>query len=176
MSSSILHISNYSSPIGELLIAVKNNKLVGLWIQNQKYYLSNYTGEMIMDDDNLMIVKTKQWLDRYFNGEKVSPNELKLAPEGSEFRLAVLRIIVSIPYGEVITYRDIAEKLGKKSYQAVGAAVGHNPISIIIPCHRVVGVNGKLTGYAAGIDKKIKLLEIEGVSVTSNSVEENVSL
>jgi methylated-DNA-[protein]-cysteine S-methyltransferase len=115
----------------------------------------------------------KKWLDRYFDGEKPDLSELPLAPTGGEFRRMVWDILCEIPYGEVVTYGDIAKKMAQKmkrksmSSQAVGGAVGHNPISIIIPCHRVVGSNGSLTGYAGGIDKKIKLLELEGADISS---------
>ena len=111
--------------------------------------------------------KTKFWLDRYFAGEKPDMDELSLAPQGSEFCKMVWGILCEIPYGEVTTYGEIAKKVaertGKKSMsaQAVGGAVGHNPISIIIPCHRVIGADGSLTGYAGGIEKKVKLLELE---------------
>ena len=110
-------------------------------------------------------------MDRYFNGEKPKINELEISPIGSEFRKSVWEILKSIPYGEVITYNDIAKELAKQkgikkmSAQAVGGAVGHNPISIIIPCHRVVGTNGSLTGYAGGIKRKIYLLEHEKVNM-----------
>ena len=113
----------------------------------------------------------KKWLDAYFAGEKPAISELPLAPNGGEFRQAVWDILCEIPYGQCTTYGAIAQKMaarmGKKtmSSQAVGGAVGHNPISIIIPCHRVVGANGSLTGYAGGIDKKIKLLQHEGADM-----------
>ena len=116
--------------------------------------------------------RTKDWLDRYFDGEKPVADELPLAPVGRKFRHEVWRILCEIPYGEVITYGDIAKKMAAKmgrtsmSGQAIGGAVGHNPVSIIIPCHRVVGANGSLTGYAGGIPAKIKLLELEGVDMS----------
>jgi methylated-DNA-[protein]-cysteine S-methyltransferase len=114
----------------------------------------------------------KEWLDRYFAGENPDISALSLAPIGGRFRQDIWDILRQIPYGEVITYGDIAKKMaaktGKKnmSSQAVGGAVGHNPISIIIPCHRVVGSNGSLTGYAGGIGIKMKLLELEGVDMS----------
>ena len=119
-----------------------------------------------------MCIRDRGWLDRYFAGGRPSLCELPLAPAGSEFRQGVWSILCEIPYGEVTTYGDIAKKvaarMGNKSMsaQAVGGAVGHNPISIIIPCHRVVGSNGSLTGYAGGIKTKIKLLELEGADMT----------
>ncbi len=125
------------------------------------------------DNSNLPILTaTKNWLDKYFAGQRPAISDLPLAPNGGAFRTAVWNILCEIPYGEVITYGDIAKKMAVKmnkasmSSQAVGGAVGHNPISIIIPCHRVVGSNGSLTGYSGGIGKKIKLLEHEGVDMS----------
>ena len=167
----MLYISKYKSPIGNLLIAAKENKLVGLWLENQKYYLSNFKEETEISDNLKILVDTKKWLDRYFTGEKPDIKELDLNPIGSEFGKRVWKILKDIPYGEVITYNDIAKELARQreikrmSAQAVGGAVGHNPISIIIPCHRVVGANGNLTGYAGGIKKKIYLLEHEKVNM-----------
>lgn len=118
-----------------------------------------------------MLERAKRWLDRYFAGERPVPQELPLAPAGSTFRQEVWKILCDIPYGEIVTYGEIAAKLarqlGRKSMsaQAVGGAVGHNPISVIIPCHRVVGADGSLTGYAGGIEKKRKLLRLEGIKV-----------
>lgn len=167
----MIYTSTYKSPIGNLLIASKDNKLVGLWMENQKYYLSNFKEEIVEIENLEILVKTKKWLDRYFNGEKPKINELEISPIGSEFRKNVWEILKNIPYGEVITYNDIAKELAKQkgikkmSAQAVGGAVGHNPISIIVPCHRVVGTNGSLTGYAGGIKKKIYLLKHEKVNM-----------
>ena len=112
------------------------------------------------------------WLDRYFAGKRPDPSELLLKPEGSPFRQTVWRLLLEIPYGQVTTYGQLAKKMAEfmgresMSAQAVGGAVGQNPISIIIPCHRVVGTNGSLTGYAGGLQKKIRLLELEGVDLT----------
>lgn len=166
----MIYVANYKSPIGNLLIASKNNKLIGLWIEGQKYYFSNFKDEVQQLDNNILL-DTKKWLDKYFNKEKPSINELELNPIGSEFRQEVWKILCTIPYGKVITYNDIAKQIAhnrginKMSAQAIGGAVGHNPISIIIPCHRVVGTNGSLTGYAGGIDKKIYLLKHEEVNM-----------
>lgn len=166
----MIYVANYKSPIGNLLIASKNNKLIGLWIEGQKYYFSNFKDEVQQLDNNILL-DTKKWLDKYFNKEKPSIDELELNPIGSEFRQEVWKILCTIPYGKVITYNDIAKQIAhnrginKMSAQAIGGAVGHNPISIIIPCHRVVGSNGSLTGYAGGIDKKIYLLKHEEVDM-----------
>ena len=163
----MIEITYYQSPIGELLLAAKNDKLIGLWIKDQKYYLSNVQEELKERSDHVLLNQTKEWLDRYFNGEKPAIKELELEPIGSEFRKRVWEILCEIPYGEVMTYHDIAKRIAKEkgikrmSAQAVGGAVGHNPISIIIPCHRVVGSNGSLIGYAGGIQRKKYLLEHE---------------
>ena len=166
----MIYTTHYKSPIGDILLASKNNKLIGLWIEGQKCYFSNLKEE-IKEEDTEILLKTKEWLDRYFKGEKPSINELVLGPLGSGFRKSVWKILCEIPYGEVITYKDIADTIAKQkglkkmSSQAVGGAVSHNPISIIIPCHRVVGSNGSLTGYAGGIDKKVYLLKQEKVNM-----------
>ncbi len=155
----------YDSPVGKLLLVSDETSLIGLWIEGQKYYLGNLNIKPIQNDNIRVLVVTKKWLDRYFKAEKPSISELKLAPIGSEFRQKVFKILCEIPYGKTTTYKDIAVRINKNSAQAVGNAVAHNPISIIIPCHRVIGTNGSLTGYAGGIDNKIKLLELENVDV-----------
>lgn len=167
----MIYTTHYNSPLGDILLASKDNKLIGLWIEGQKYYLSNLKEEIKENNNEEILIKTKSWLDRYFNGEKPDINELELNSIGSEFRQEVWNILKNIPYGEVITYNDISKEIAKEkgikkmSAQAVGGAVGHNPISIIIPCHRVVGSNGSLTGYAGGINKKIFLLKHEKVDM-----------
>lgn len=165
--------TTYDSPLGELTIASDGDSLTGLWIQGQQYFLSTVQ-ESMEERENLPVFQnTKQWLDAYFQGKKPTITELPLAPKGSAFRQEVWKILCKIPYGEVTTYGAIAKEMAKiqgkeqMSAQAIGGAVGHNPISIIIPCHRVIGSNGSLTGYAGGIDKKIHLLEIEGVEVSA---------
>lgn len=166
----MINVMNYKSPIGNLILASKEEKLVGLWIEGQKYYLADIAGE-IVEKENDILVKAARWLDDYFNGKKPEITKLDLAPEGGEFRQEVWNILSEIPYGNTATYKEIAEKIAesrgiaKMSAQSVGGAVGHNPISIIIPCHRVVGSNGSLTGYAGGIDKKVFLLKHENVNM-----------
>ena len=165
----------YQSPLGKLLLASDGTALTGLWIEGQKYYCGGKPLKMdeTKEKDDLPVFSAaKDWLDRYFSGKKPAASELVLAPNGSDFRKAVWGILCEIPYGQVITYGDIARRMAEKmnrermSGQAVGGAVSHNPISIIIPCHRVVGSNGSLTGYAGGIDRKIKLLELEGADLS----------
>lgn len=166
--------TNYTSPVGILTLAcdADGSHLAGLWIEGQKYHGKSVPGPMEVNDGMSIFTVAKKWLDRYFAGENPAVSGLPLAPIGTEFRRGVWSILCEIPYGEVVTYGDISKKMAAKmgketmSGQAVGGAVGHNPISIIIPCHRVVGSNGSLTGYAGGISTKIKLLELEGVDVS----------
>ena len=161
----------YDSPVGKLFIASDGENIIGLCIEEQKYYLDKIEKEGIAKDNLEIFDKTRNWLDRYFKQEKPEISELSLALEGNTFRQYIWELLCEIPYGETTTYGELAKKVANKlnkssmSAQAVGNAVGHNPISIIIPCHRVVGKNGNLTGYAGGIDKKIKLLEIENVNM-----------
>lgn len=169
----MIYTTNYVSTVGKILLAAnESNALTGLWIEGQKYYLASFNDKIISNDNAEIFIRTKQWLDRYFAGEKPPINELNIAPSGSVFRKTVWGILCRIPYGTVVTYGEISKEIAalrgidKMSAQAVGGAVGHNPISIIVPCHRVVGSGGNLTGYAGGIDKKIKLLEHEGVDVS----------
>lgn len=167
----MLYSTNYSSPLGRIMLAGNGNSLIGLWMEGQKYYGGTLTEKMTGKNDLPVFSDAKDWLDRYFAGEKPAISELSLAPTGGEFRQAVWSILCEIPYGEITTYGEIAKIVAARtnkehmSGQAVGGAVGHNPISIIIPCHRVVGANGSLTGYAGGVDKKMKLLEHEGANI-----------
>lgn len=150
------------------MMASDGENLTGLWFEEQKYYASTIS-EKVLEKKIPIFEKTIQWLERYFHGERPRITELQLAPQGSLFRKEVWRILCEIPYGEVLTYGEIAKMIAEKrgiermSAQAIGGAVGHNPISIIIPCHRVIGSNGSLTGYAGGLELKKKLLEHEGI-------------
>ncbi len=168
----MLYTTTYRSPLGEMTLAEKNGKLAGLWLNGQKYFLSGIKEELVPCESREVFIKTRDWLDRYFYGDMPSADELELAPVGSDFRQTVWKILCEIPYGETVTYGEIAEEAAKRlglehmSAQAVGNAVGHNPISVIIPCHRVVGADGSLTGYAGGIDKKIYLLRHEGLDMS----------
>lgn len=157
----------YHSPIGDILIAEKENVLTGAWIEGQKYYLSTVKESLISNKQSVVLNLAMNWFESYFLGERPSISDLPLAPVGSEFQQSVWKILCQIPYGEVMTYGEIAQMIASKrglkhmSAQAVGGAVGRNPISIMIPCHRVIGANGRLTGYAGGIDKKEWLLAHE---------------
>lgn len=160
----------YSSPIGNMTVVCDGEKkhIVGLWIEGQKYFQAALSEEPVSGEGIPVLQEAADWLDAYFAGKKPAISALSLAAKGSEFRQQVWQMLCEIPYGEVTTYGEIAKRMAAKmgretmSAQAVGNAVAHNPISVIIPCHRVVGADGSLTGYAGGIDKKIKLLEHEG--------------
>lgn len=165
------YINHYDSPLGGITLASDGQALTGLWFDGQKYFgdtLSeqNETGALPVFDE------TKRWLDIYFRGEApdfTPPLSLNTTP----FRRAVWEIMLTIPFGQTMTYGQIADQIARQkglphmSAQAVGGAVGHNSISIIIPCHRVVGTGGSLTGYAGGIDKKVKLLTLEKVDMSA---------
>ena len=172
----MIYTSTYLSPLGDILLASKNNELIGLWFKGQKYFLGPIKEKTKEKNNEEIFLKTKNWLDRYFKGEQPNIKELSLNPIGSDFRKEVWKILCEIPYGKTITYKEIADKIAKEkgiksmSAQAVGGAVSHNPISIIIPCHRVVGTNGNLTGYAGGLDKKEYLLKLEQVNIMEQMV------
>lgn len=168
------YIYEYESPVGLLTLASDGQHLTGLWMKDQKYYGSALQGN---EDVKALpvLIDTVKWLDAYFRGENPQPLP-PLAPQGSDFQKQVWDILLRIPYGGTVTYGGIAAQIAetrgipRMAAQPVGGAVGHNPISIIIPCHRVVGGNGSLTGYAGGIDKKITLLKLEGVDTEKFSV------
>lgn len=168
--------TGYDSPVGPLMLASDGTSLTGLWMEGQKYFGGAIREELVQRDDLPVFAMTRTWLERYFARERPDPSELPLAPRGGEFRQAVWELLCQIPYGELTTYghlaKEMAARLGRVSMsaQAVGGAVGHNPISIIIPCHRVVGSGGSLTGYAGGIAAKLRLLEHEGVELSRLSV------
>lgn len=161
----MIFTEHYDSPLGGILLAADEIGLTGLWLDGQKYFGCHLSAER-RTQETPILTEARRWLDIYFTGRE--PDFLPpLHPVGSVFRQAVWKILLQIPYGKTTTYGEIARQLAaqqgleRMSAQAVGGAVGHNEISIIIPCHRVVGTNGSLTGYAGGIDKKIKLLELE---------------
>lgn len=157
---SIRYISKYASPIGTLTISADDNALTGLWISGQKNFGSTLAGYECIEQDNTIINAAHKWLDEYFAGEyPQTAIEVKL--EGTDFQVKVWNILRNIPYGRTVTYADIAQAAGCKSPRATGTAIGKNPISIIVPCHRVISTTGKLTGYAGGIDAKAKLLKLE---------------
>ena len=159
------YTQHYDSPLGGILLAADDVGLTGLWFDGQKYFARGLSNERIAQETPIL-TEAKRWLDIYFTGKEPDFTPL-LHPIGSAFRRSVWEILLQIPYGQTATYGEIARQLAKKqglermSAQAVGGAVGHNEISIIIPCHRVVGADGSLTGYAGGIGKKETLLKLE---------------
>ena len=154
------YINHYHSPLGTILLAADDTGLTGLWFEGQKYFAQGLDKET--EEKELSVFQaTRRWLDVYFSGQ--APDfQVPLHFQGTTFQKEVWKILLSIPYGETTTYGAIAKQLAAKrglphlSAQAVGSAVGHNKISIIVPCHRVIGADGSLTGYAGGIWRKEK--------------------
>ena len=151
----MVYTTEYASPLGAITLACDEEAIIGLWFNGQRYF-----GNIPLFAD------AKRWLDIFFSGRE--PDFLPLLRyDSTPFRKTVCEIMLTIPYGRTMTYGEIAAEvarrqgLEKMSAQAVGGAVGHNPISLMIPCHRVVGTNGSLTGYGGGIARKVKLLELE---------------
>ena len=164
-----MYLQKYSCPMGQLLLAADDSALVQLRFDAEKQLGS--LPKDISFVETPVLQATKRWLNIYFSGQE--PDFMPpLRPTGTDFQQKVWQLLRQIPYGETTTYGEIARALAvqqgqsRMSAQAVGGAVGHNEISIIIPCHRVVGTNGSLTGYAGGIDKKVKLLELEQTDMT----------
>lgn len=169
----MIYTALYDSPLGKITMAADSYGLKGVWLENQKYFMKNLTDNTEINEDFSVLVDTKIWLNEYFSGKRDTDiSKLPLFPDGSNFRKEIWKILCTIPYGQVLSYKEIAQiysllmGIKRMSAQAVGNAVGHNPISIIIPCHRVVGSKGNLTGYAGGLDKKIWLLKHEGVDTS----------
>lgn len=158
--------ANYDAPLGVIEIICTDNALVGLFLPGQPGFSKEIAPA---PEAHPVISQTKAWLDRYFAGEAMDPKVLPLAPEGSAFRRVIWDLLLQIPYGKTRTYGDLAREaagiLGKEkmSAQAVGGAVGANPISIVIPCHRCLGAGGRLTGYAGGLHLKRRLLDLERI-------------
>ncbi len=163
------YVNNYKSPIGNIVLAADDIGLTGLWFEGQKYF-GLYLDKEHVEKDLQIFDEAKRWLDIYFSG-KEPDFKIPLHFTGTDFQNEVWELLYSIPYGKTMTYGEIAKKIAKKrglarmSAQAVGGAVGRNEISIIVPCHRVIGANGNLTGYAGGLDKKIALLGLEKIEI-----------
>lgn len=163
------YISHYQSPLGDILLAADDVGLTGVWFEGQKYFAYNLDKEQ-EEKETPALETAKRWLDVYFTGKK--PDfAVPLHFVGTDFQKEVWELLCAIPYGQVTTYGEIAGQLAAKrglphmSAQAVGNAVGHNKISILVPCHRVVGAKVSLTGYAGGVEKKRVLLTLEGVKL-----------
>lgn len=161
------YTSAYHSPIGDILLACDEIGLTGLWFEGGKFYALGLDKEHEVREAPAL-TEAKRWLDIYFSGREPDFTP-PIHMSGSPFQLSVWALLREIPYGKTTTYGALAARLAaerglsRMSAQAVGGAVGHNPISIIVPCHRVIGSDGSLTGYAGGLQKKIKLLTYEGV-------------
>ena len=150
---------HYDSPLGTLTIAAETDALTALVIEGQKYEALHLAGEG-RERETPVLHQTKTWLDRHFAGERPDPAELPLSPKGTAFQQRIWRELLQITYGQTESYGSLAARLGS-SARAVGSAVGRNPISLIIPCHRVLGADGSLGGYAGGLENKMKLLRLE---------------
>ncbi len=161
---------HYDSPLGRILIAADESGVTGLWFEGQKYFARGLEEEH-RENDHPALEAARHWLDLYFSGTDPGV-AVPLNPRGTEFQMRVWKILLTIPYGRTMTYGEIAARIaeetgaGHMAAQAVGSAVGHNSISLIIPCHRVIGSNGSLTGYAGGIERKRRLLELEGIQAS----------
>ena len=166
-----MYTKTVSSPVGDLVLVSDGEYLTGLFILGQKYFMDGFSEELYENNDLEVFHIVEKWLKSYFAGANLSIKSLPLKPAGTNFRQIVWQELLNIPYGDTITYKELGKKvavrLGKSSMssQAIGGAVGHNPISIIIPCHRVIGTNGSLTGYAGGLDKKEYLLALEKANI-----------
>ena len=159
----------YDTPLGRVTVAGCDKGITGLWFDGQKYYGAGLAADS-RECEADVFVEAKKWLNIYFSGRNPDFTP-PLLLSGSSFRMAVWDKLKAIPYGTTVTYGEIARSVAAKtgarvSAQAVGGAVGRNPVSIIVPCHRVVGADGSLTGYAGGVDKKLALLKIEGADVS----------
>ena len=168
-----IYSTEYESElIGPLTLASDGEAIVGCWFGNDRYYGYGVEDRMEPNDGLAVFEQARDWLDRYFAGETPDPRELPLSAKATPFQLRVRDAMLDIPYGETTTYGDIAKRVAsetgrRSSARAVGGAVGHNPLCLIVPCHRVVGTDGSLTGFGGGLDMKVKLLEHEGVDMSS---------
>ena len=156
----------YAAPYGRYVMAAEDGALTGVWLEGQKYFPSDLP--VPSGEEAEIFARTRRWLDAYFAGRQPDVSALPMAPRGSAFALNVWQLLLEIPYGQTVTYGELAKRLAEQrglaqlSAQAVGGAVGHNPISILIPCHRVLGAKNRLTGYAGGLDVKTFLLRRAG--------------
>lgn len=164
-----MYLTKLPSPVGTLHLSSDGNSITGLWIEGQKYFAATLGPDVEIQDNLPVFRQAAAWLNAYFAGRPL-PALPPLAPHGSSFRQTVWKLLMDIPQGQTTTYGALAGKLREQGIpaapQAVGGAVGHNPVSILIPCHRCVGSSGSLTGYAGGIAVKKYLLELEGVDMT----------
>jgi methylated-DNA-[protein]-cysteine S-methyltransferase len=165
------YLYHYDSPLGKIVLSSDGDALTGAWFEDQKYFPERFRNHPTVPSFPVFDAAS-QWLAIYFSGKEppfLPPLSLRTTP----FRKSVLKILLQVPYGHTTTYREISQQVARQmgldtmSAQAVGGAVGHNPLSIFIPCHRVIGSNGSLTGYAGGLNRKIELLKLEGIDVSN---------
>lgn len=165
----MLYVTRHPTPLGQMTLACNDQALVGAWLEGQTPLAGTAPGTVEDGHAAPPLKLAAAWLDAYFAGARPAIGDLPLAPEGSPFRRMVWKRLCAIPYGECVTYGELAREMTaatpgtRMSAQAVGGAVGHNPIALIIPCHRVMGAGGNLTGYGGGVEKKLWLLHWEGV-------------
>lgn len=170
----MLYYKKLASPLGEITLRSNGEALTGLWFVDDKHYgAKDIAGAALADLE--LFMQAEAWLAEYFAGREPKVS-VPLKLQGSEFQMQVWRLLQDIPYGRLVTYGDVAKKIAaqkgvaRMSAQAVGGAVGHNPLCIIVPCHRVVGDNGSLTGYGGGMWRKVRLLELEKVDMSKLTV------
>ena len=162
------YFSTYDSPLGELVLAANDGALTGLWMAGQRFFASGLPSNSIKGTNDVL-KEAECWLDSYFAGERIELGDIPIQMQGTPFQKEVFELIAQIPYGCFVTYGDLASDIAHKrgitkmSAQAIGGAVGHNPISIIVPCHRVLAAGGKLGGYGGGLENKRFLLRLEGI-------------
>ena len=162
-----MYFTTYETPIiGTLTLSSDGSAITGCWFDNDRYFGYGIDEPLEQRDDLPVFDQARDWLDRYFAGDAPNPRELPLAARATAFQLRVREAMLDIPYGQTTTYGAIADRIAhetgkRQSARAVGGAVGHNPLCLIVPCHRVVGANGSLTGFGGGLDMKVKLLEHE---------------
>ena len=153
-------MSQIDSPLGELILGVQNDRLIGIWFDGQKHF-DGPQEQWQQQPDHPVLFETQRQLQDYFAG-KLAEFDLPLAAAGTPFQQKVWQALLKIPFSETVTYGQVADWIGAtRGVRAVAAAIGRNPISVVIPCHRVIGANGKLTGYAGGLDRKRELLALE---------------
>lgn len=165
----MLQQTTLPSPLGNLILLADHTALRGVWFQDQNHLGAHYDLQTIPNGTNPILKQTQDWLTAYFAGVNPDPQTLPLAPAGTPYRQMVFDLLLQIPYGQTQSYKDLAQAFQQKTGQAtspraIGGAIGHNPISLLIPCHRILGHDGSLTGYAGGLDRKIWLLEHEKIS------------
>lgn len=166
----MLQRTTYASPLGEMTLLADADAVCGLWFNDQAYFGGRYALDTVPTGTNPALLAVQEWLAAYFNGEAPNPQAVPVRFSGTPFQVAVWQALQTIPSGETTTYGQLAAqvsaKLGHSAHpRAIGSAVGHNPISVLVPCHRVLGATGQLTGYAGGIERKRALLRLEGALV-----------